>query len=125
MQGKHVGIIGAGVSGLATAKVFLSQGHEVTLFAQAYTLGGVWAPSRHYPGVRLQIKRQCYAFSDFPMPSHYPEFPTGQQVYEYLEAYARHFNVLQRVRCKSQVISIIPRSDGVPGWRVNVHNVAE
>jgi dimethylaniline monooxygenase (N-oxide forming) len=125
MQPKHVGIIGAGVSGLATAKVFLSQGHEVTLFEQADSLGGVWAPSRHYPGVRLQIKRQCYAFSDFPMPSHYPEFPTGQQIYEYLEAYARHFDVLQKVRFKSQVVSIVPRPDNLPGWRLNERNLAD
>src|SRR4051812_2500464 len=79
----RVGIIGAGVSGLVTARVFLSQGHAVTVFEQRDTLGGVWAPARRYPGVRLQTTRHSYCFSDFAMPSHYPEFPTGQQVHEY------------------------------------------
>src|SRR3954447_9242084 len=86
----RVGIIGAGVSGLATAKVFLSAGHAVTVFEQRDTLGGVWAPARRYPGVRLQTTRHTYCFSDFAMPSHYPEFPTGQQLHEYLGAYAKH-----------------------------------
>jgi len=69
----------------------------VTLFEQRDTLGGVWSPARRYPGVRLQTKRDYYCFSDFPMPGHYPEFPSGQQVYEYLCAYAKHFQVDQAI----------------------------
>jgi dimethylaniline monooxygenase (N-oxide forming) len=125
MVSRKVAIVGAGVSGLATAKVFLSQGHEVTVFEQLSTLGGVWAPARHYPGVRLQIKRQCYSFSDFPMPSHYPQLPSGQQIFEYLDAYARHFNVLDSIRFKSQVLSIVPRPDRNIGWRVHVRKLAD
>jgi phytoene dehydrogenase-like protein len=93
MDEKRVCIIGAGVSGLATAKVFLSRQHAVTVFERRGALGGVWAPESRYPGVRLQTRRQCYCFSDFPMPSHYPEFPSGQQVYEYLVSYAKNFGV--------------------------------
>lgn len=120
MAQRRIAIIGAGVSGLATAKVFLSRGNLVTVFEQIDTLGGVWAPARHYPGVRLQTRRQCYAFSDFPMPSHYPEFPTGQQVYDYLEAYAAHFGVREHIRCNCEVTSIAPRPDRKPGWRLKV-----
>jgi dimethylaniline monooxygenase (N-oxide forming) len=125
MERKHVGIIGAGVSGLATAKVFLSQGHAVTLFERIDTLGGVWAPSRHYPGVRLQTKRQSYSFSDFPMPDHYPEFPTGRQVHDYLEAYASRFKVLEHIRFKTEVARVVPRPDQKPGWRVHVRDLAD
>ena len=119
----RVCIIGAGVSGLATAKVFLSQGHAVTLFEQRDTLGGVWSPARRYPGVRLQTKRECYCFSDFAMPSHYPEFPTGQQVYEYLCAYAKHFRVDQAIEVRTEVCSVVARADGQPGWRVHVRGL--
>lgn len=117
---KRVAVIGAGVAGLATAKVFHSQGYAVTVFEQGETLGGVWSPARHYPGLRLQTTRQCYAFSDFPMPAHYPEFPTGQQIYDYLVAYARHFEIYDRIRPKCRVIGIGARDDGKPGWRVRV-----
>lgn len=116
---KQVAVVGAGVAGLATAKVFLSQGHTVTVFEQGDTLGGVWSPARRYPGLKLQTKRQCYAYSDFPMPDHYPEFPTGAQLYDYLLAYARHFGVFDRIRNRSEVISIAPRSDAA-GWRLHL-----
>ena len=119
----RVCIIGAGVSGLATAKVFLSQGHAVTLFEQRDTLGGVWSPARRYPGVRLQTKRDYYCFSDFPMPGHYPEFPSGQQVYEYLCAYAKHFQVDQAIEVRTEVRSVVARADGKPGWRVHVRGL--
>src|SRR5476649_1716726 len=71
MQKKTVGIIGAGISGLATAKAFASQGHAVTVLEKLDTLGGVWSPARRYPGLRIQISRKCYCLSDFPMPDHY------------------------------------------------------
>jgi dimethylaniline monooxygenase (N-oxide forming) len=120
---KQVAVIGAGVAGLATAKVFISQGHSVTVFERGDTLGGVWSPARQYPGLRLQTKRQCYAFSDFPMPDHYPEFPTGAQVYDYLVNYARHFGLLDRIRVRSEVVRIAARADA-PGWRLDVREQA-
>jgi dimethylaniline monooxygenase (N-oxide forming) len=121
---KKICIIGAGVAGLTTAKVFLSQGHAVTMFEKVDILGGVWSPARRYPGVRLQTKRQHYAFSDFPMPPHYPEFPTGQQVYEYLCAYATRFGVDRAIRFRTEVRSVVPRPDSLPGWRVQVRDLA-
>jgi cation diffusion facilitator CzcD-associated flavoprotein CzcO len=116
---KQVAVVGAGVAGLATAKVFLSQGHSVTIFERGDTLGGVWSRARCYPGLRLQTKRQCYTFSDFPMPDHYPEFPNSAQVYDYLVAYAKHFGAFDRIRLGSEVTSIEPRTDA-RGWAVRV-----
>lgn len=116
---KQVAVVGAGVAGLATAKVFLSQGHDVTVFERGETLAGVWSPARHYPGLRLQTMRQCYAYSDFPMPADYPEFPTGPQVYDYLVSYARHFGVFDRIRVRNEVTAITARADGA-GWRLTV-----
>src|SRR5579862_6022742 len=121
---RHIGIVGAGVSGLATAKVFLSQGHAVTVFEQSDTLGGVWAPERHYPGVRLQTTRQCYSFSDFPMPSDYPEFPSGRQMYDYLQAYANHFGLSERIHVKSRVTGIARSPQAGAGRRVLVQDLA-
>ena len=39
---KTVGIIGAGVAGLATARVLIAQGVDCTLYERASRLGGVW-----------------------------------------------------------------------------------
>jgi acyl-CoA synthetase (AMP-forming)/AMP-acid ligase II len=68
-------IIGAGLSGLVAAKVFLSRGYEVVVVEKGPEIGGVWAPSKSYPGVCTQTPRDLYCFSDFPMPRSYPEWP--------------------------------------------------
>jgi dimethylaniline monooxygenase (N-oxide forming) len=124
MTHKTVCIVGAGVSGLATAKVFLSQGHHVTVFDKTDFLGGVWSPSRRHPGLRLQTVRDCYAFSDFPMPAHYPEFPSGAEIYDYLVAYATRFDVIDNLKLGHEVIQVTRRPDGKSGWRVHVRNLA-
>jgi dimethylaniline monooxygenase (N-oxide forming) len=124
MNQKTVCIVGAGISGLATAKVFLSQGHRVTIFDKAGSPGGVWTPARRHPGLRLQTTRDCYAFSDFPMPSHYPEFPSGAQIYDYLVAYATHFGIAANLRLSHDVTRIAVHPDGRPGWRVRVRDLA-
>lgn len=77
---KHVGIIGAGISGLVTAKTFSSKGYRVTIFEKGAAIGGVWEGSRSYLGVATQTTRDEYAFSDYPMPADYPLWPSGPQV---------------------------------------------
>ena len=100
---KHIAIIGAGISGLVTAKVFLQAGHKVTVFEKAADLGGVWEKSRTYLGVATQTTRDEYAFSDFPMPTDYPQWPSGAQVQAYLRSYADHFKVLPQIRFQTPV----------------------
>ena len=124
MQTKIVAIVGAGISGLATAKAFLSQGHTVTVFEKLDTLGGVWSPERRYHGLHIQISRKCYSLSDLAMPDHYPEFPSSEQMHDYLESYARQFGVRERIRFGAEVLRIVPRPDGRDGWRLEVRTAA-
>jgi cation diffusion facilitator CzcD-associated flavoprotein CzcO len=90
---KSIGIIGAGFAGLSTAKVLKDFGFEVTVFEKEPDVGGVWAASRRYPGLTTQNPRTTYALSDHPMPSHYPEWPTGEQVQAYLQSYVERFDL--------------------------------
>lgn len=98
-----VAIIGAGVSGLVTAKTMREHGFSVVVFEREAELGGVWASTRRYPNVTTQNPRDTYTFSDFPMPKHYPEWPTGKQVQEYLTNYARQFGILSAIRFNTSV----------------------
>jgi cation diffusion facilitator CzcD-associated flavoprotein CzcO len=100
---KHVAIIGAGISGLVTAKVFSQRGHRVTVFEKADDLGGVWEKSRSYLGVATQTTRDEYAFSDFPMPADYPDWPSGMQVQRYLRNYAAYFDILKEILFRTTV----------------------
>ena len=83
----RVAVVGAGVAGLASAKVLHQLGMDVTVLDRAPDVGGVWSRTRRYPGVRTQNDKGTYAFSELSMPEHYPEFPSGAQVQAYLEDY--------------------------------------
>jgi len=54
------------------------------------------------------------------MPKSYPEWPTGEQVQIYLEAYVDHFGFRDALRLNSEVVEATPRaaSNGVEGWTV-------
>jgi cation diffusion facilitator CzcD-associated flavoprotein CzcO len=111
---RTIGIVGSGLAGLSTAKTLRQFGFDVLLFEKEADIGGVWSASRRYPGLTTQNPRETYAFSDFPMPRSYPEWPTGAQVQAYLESYVDHFGFRDAIRLGHQVISATPR--GEAGW---------
>jgi cation diffusion facilitator CzcD-associated flavoprotein CzcO len=119
MKVKSVGVIGAGVSGLVTAKTFLAESYEVTVFEKQKSVGGVWEKSRTYPGLTLQSPRDTYCFYDYPMPESYPDTLTAEQVRNYINSYARHFGLLEKIKFKTEVIDVQKSKDN-PGWLVTV-----
>jgi hypothetical protein len=114
----RVGIIGAGVAGLATAKVLMQAGHDVQVFDKATDVGGVWSETRRYPGLTTQSSKAQYSLSDFPMPKNYPEWPTGAQIQAYLAAYAAKFGVDQSLRLSTEVTTVRHAADG--RWTLQV-----
>jgi len=117
----RIAIIGAGVAGLATAKVLTQAGHEVVVFDKTPDVGGVWSRTRRYPGLTTQSPKAQYSLSDFPMPPDYPEWPSGEQVQAYLAGYATHFGLDRALRLETEVVSATP-ADG--GWAVRTQDVS-
>jgi dimethylaniline monooxygenase (N-oxide forming) len=113
----RVAIIGAGVSGLATARALRALGFEVVVFERAPDLGGVWSRTRSYPGVSTQDDQRSYAYSDLPMPADYAEHPSGAQVRAYLEDYARTNDLTGAIRLRTDVVAAEPLPDDL-GWTV-------
>ena len=103
---KQVVIIGAGISGLVTAKALKEYGYDVIVLEKENGIGGVWALSRHYPGLTTQNTKDTYHFSDLPMPIHYPEFPTGKQMLEYLSDYAETFDLWPHIMLNKKVTGV-------------------
>jgi flavin-binding monooxygenase-like protein len=116
-EGARVAVIGAGPSGLVAAKCALEAGFDVTVFEAGDTLGGQWhatAPnSGVWPGMHANTSRAMTAFSDFPAPAEHPLHPAAEQVEAYLNAYARVFGFVDRIRFGSRV------ADVRPGWLVD------
>ncbi|WP_285626849.1 NAD(P)/FAD-dependent oxidoreductase [Kineosporia sp. NBRC 101677] len=108
-----VAVVGAGYAGLGTARMLLRCGFQVTVFDRAPDVGGVWSRTRRYPGLRTQNDKRTYAFSELPMPPHYPEWPSGEQVQRYLDSYVAVFGLGPVLRLDTEVVSA---ELGEHGW---------
>lgn len=111
---KTVAVIGGGISGLAAAKAFDERGHRVLGIERGADFGGVWEPSRSYPGVQTQSPKELYCYTDHPMPADYPEWPKGPQVHAYLHSYAEKHKLGRLFRLNTSVARMDRRPGG--GW---------
>ena len=111
---RKVGIIGAGVAGIATAKMLLAQGLDCTLFERGPTLGGVWSDG--YLNFGVQVQRELYEFPDRPLPLDIPDFTPGPVIQKYLEDYAVEFGVWPHIRFNAPVVGLRQGRGGEGGW---------
>lgn len=109
---KRVVVIGAGIAGLVTAKVLREDGFDVVVYEREPTIGGVWAPSRTYPGLRTNNSRVTYAFSDHPFDESADMFPSADQVRAYLDSYVARFGLAPALRLGCEVESVRAVADG-------------
>ncbi|KAI5371076.1 putative flavin monooxygenase, FAD/NAD(P)-binding domain superfamily [Septoria linicola] len=121
------GIVGAGPSGLASAKVLLQTSQfEVTIYEQSDQVGGIWSTTRDswqdgflHPETPTNLSRFTVAFSDLDWHSvgldKVPMFPKAWQVNQYLEAYRRKYIPDNVFHFDHKVISI--QKSG-RSWRV-------
>ncbi|MFC5728062.1 MULTISPECIES: flavin-containing monooxygenase [Nocardioides] len=111
-----IGIVGAGFAGISSAKVLKQLGHDVTVYEKAPDVGGVWSEIRRYPGLRTQNNKGTYCLSDMKMPRSFPEWPSGEQVQQYLQTYAERFDLMRHIRLGNEVSRAEPAVGG--GWDV-------
>ncbi|KAJ4715866.1 Flavin-containing monooxygenase [Melia azedarach] len=105
MEKKQIAIIGAGISGLLACKYTLSKGFNPIVFETQSSTGGVW--TKTLSTTKLQTPRSSYQFSDFPWPSSVTrEFPTHDQVLDYVRSYAYHFDLVKHIKFNAKVVGI-------------------
>ncbi|KAK3714624.1 hypothetical protein RRG08_020880 [Elysia crispata] len=113
----RVAVIGAGGSGVAATKVLADAGFsDIVCFERRDGLGGLWHFSdkptqwqdeaRLYRSTVISTSKEFTAFSDYPMPDHYPNFCHNKIVEEYFLDYARHFGVEKFIRYNQEVLSV-------------------
>ncbi len=121
---KRVGIIGAGIAGLVTAKVLQAKGFDVLIFEKEVTLGGVWAASRTYPGLKANNSKETYCFSDHSHADTVKHHPTADDVRELLESYADRFNIRTKIRFACEVSQLAESDDSTrPGFQFSVKDI--
>ena len=117
---RTIGIVGAGISGLLACKYALAKGYHPLVFESRSTVGGVW--TKTLETTKLQTSKSSYQFSDFPWPSYVETlYPTQRQVYDYVQSYAKHFDLLKHIRFNTKVMSIKyegPSNDEIQSWEL-------
>jgi amino acid transporter len=114
-------LVGAGPAGLAMARRLNEEGIPFDWFERYGDVGGIWHAERPESPVHDRMttvsSKYTLAFPDFPMPPRYPDFPSWQQVRDYLRGYAQAFSLYDQVRFNTAVTWAKP--DGV-GWSVTL-----
>jgi dimethylaniline monooxygenase (N-oxide forming) len=116
----RIGIIGAGISGIAAGSVLQRDGHEVVVYERSEAPGGVWAET--YPKVTLQNIASQYHISDFPWPFEPDLHPTAEQIRRYIAAAIEHFDLDLRLGHAITALEELPDSRG---WRITGQHAGE
>lgn len=111
-------VIGAGIAGLVTGKTLAQDGFDVLIFERDTDLGGTWALSRTYPGLRANNSKHTYAFSDFQYPESADTFPYAEDVRDYLESYADSFDIRSLIRFNQEVCDVSQAPGDRGRWAV-------
>ncbi|KAH7241952.1 hypothetical protein BKA59DRAFT_401692 [Fusarium tricinctum] len=120
-------VVGAGWAGLAAAKTRhqLHPEESMAIIDSASTLGGTWAEHRLYTGLNTNNRLSTYEYPDFPMDTEtfgtkLGEHIPGEVVHRYLNMYAQHFGIYDKMRFKHKVEIAEHQDDG--GWILTVSN---
>ncbi|KAL6214451.1 hypothetical protein ACLB2K_013885 [Fragaria x ananassa] len=108
-------IVGAGPSGLATAACLRDQGVPFEVLERADCIASLWQ-KRTYDRLKLHLPKAFCQLPKLPFPEDFPEYPTKRQFIDYLESYAKHFEINPKFNSCVQSA----RYDETSGfWRVN------
>ncbi|XP_069890154.1 flavin-containing monooxygenase 5-like [Dipodomys merriami] len=128
MRAKKIAVIGAGVSGLGAIKSCLEEGLEPVCFEKNNDIGGVWnyeeTPKSRIPGIYKSLtcntSKEMTAFSDYPMPDHYPNYLHHSKMMEYLRMYSNHFGLIKYIQFQTKVCSVKKSPDFSSSGQWNV-----
>lgn len=115
-------IIGAGASGITAAKNLKAAGIACDVLEREDEVGGNWyfgkPHSSVYQSTHLISSKLLSAYTDFPMPDDYPDYPNHEQVLAYLRSYARHFGLYDLISFNTRVERLERDAEGY--WLVSL-----
>lgn len=111
--------------GLAGAKTYhqVQPDANVVVLADNATIGGVWANDRLYPGLKTNNMFGALEYSGFPMTTEKygvkpGEYIPGSVVHQYLEDFAKEYDIYNNIRFESKAVSAAHQEGG--GWIVTI-----
>jgi thioredoxin reductase len=118
MASSRICIIGAGAAGMAALQVLTRRGFATDCFERTDHVGGHWHTG--YDSLHLITSRDVSGFAGFPMPADYPIYPSREQMRSYLESFASHHGLHERITFGTAVDAIHANGRaGRDGWTVH------
>lgn len=120
----NVCIIGAGCSGITTAKRLKEFGIAYDQFELADDIGGNWyfknpnGRSAVYESLHIDTSTARLQFEDFPAPADYPDFPHHTLIHDYFRSYVDHFGLREKIEFNTGVDRATRNAAG--GWDVTL-----
>ncbi|MEJ1932653.1 NAD(P)-binding domain-containing protein [Nostoc sp. NIES-2111] len=103
---KHL-IIGAGFVGLGMAQALKAADIPYDQVDASDDIGGNWYHGV-YETAHIISSRKVTQFTHFPMPESYPDFPSAQNMRDYLNSFADHFDLRPHIELNKTVSYLRP-----------------
>ncbi|VDO40593.1 unnamed protein product [Haemonchus placei] len=119
---KRVAIVGAGPSGLPSARHAILYGFRPVVFEMTGEVGGLWNYKPQDTSVMkstvINSSKEMSAYSDFPPKPDVANYMHNRKLLEYFQEYAEHYGLRKYIKFHHKVINIqkdfLNFSDG--GW---------
>src|ERR1700716_2984424 len=117
-------VIGAGSSGIAAAKALHERGIPFDCFEKSDRVGGNWVfgnkngMSSASRSLHINTSRERMEYSDYPMPTSYPDFPHHTHIARYFDDYVDHFGLRDQIVFQTGVEHASRDPGG--GWTVRL-----
>ena len=108
-------VVGASAAGLATSACLKKKGVQHLLLEREAHVAHAWR--NHYLRLHLHTPRGGSGLPGLAMPKSYPQYPSREQVVEYLEAYASRLGLAPRF---GQEVRRVARHER--GWQVETQD---
>ncbi|WP_235620770.1 NAD(P)-binding domain-containing protein [Halothece sp. PCC 7418] len=115
-------IIGAGFVGLGIAQALKAANIPYDQVDASDEIGGNWYHGV-YETAHIISSKKVTQFSHFPMPKHYPDFPSAQQMWDYLCSFADYFQLRPHIELNQKVSDVRPIENNL--WQVTFANQEE
>jgi hypothetical protein len=121
--GTRVCLIGAGCSGITTAKRLKEHGIDYDQFELSDDVGGNWyfrnpnGRSAVYESLHIDTSKTRLQLEDFPVPDEWPDFPHHTLMHDYFRDYVDHFGLRDGIEFGVGVERAVRAPDG---WDVTL-----
>ncbi|XP_016952975.1 senecionine N-oxygenase [Drosophila biarmipes] len=116
-------IIGAGTAGLCCARHSIANGFETTVFELSDRIGGTWVyneatgvvngidvHSSMYKNLRTNLPKEVMGFPDFEIAQNEASYVRSDEICDFLNQYADHFQLKKLIKFNTYVIRVVQRN---------------